>query len=308
MSVYSHTRARFVMFVIGIALLMLSWPSSAIADSSHDATSDNAAYSQLQRSVNRLYVAAINENAELVKTSLDIVEYRFNQLPALREASHAGLQELTEHRNRLRLLLARAEPDFVRLRKEAAALLLAVDALAKPAQPLWHEYRSVLAEDTAELARALKGEAGEADFGSPAAAIAQLRADYETVRTAALLSLSDDLSIQRSDAVLRYATTVLNAVPYQAEQAERLLQPLEEALLSLFPPETVRDEFAIVPAVPGMSWGWTAMMGSFIVTVLTWVGWHRYKAEGYESSIPRTKPSERTDAAERIIERWRRRQ
>lgn len=321
---YSRIRARFVIFALGATLsMLLTWPSTVIADASGvEAALDGViaraetvisssieeAYVQLQRSVNRLYAAAVDEDTELMLRNLAIVDYRFKRLPVADEVSIEGLQEMSVLLKRLGLSLTLPNTDKTRLREEAAALLLAADALAKPQQPLWHEYRSVLAEDAAALARAVNGET-ELDSGpTPATALRQLRSDYETIRTAVLLSIpEEDLTIVRSDAVLRYAATVLTAVPYNKELAERLVSPLQETLLSLFPIPDKNDESVLVPPAPGASWAWSATMGSFIVTILTWVGWRRYKDDEYESRLPRVKPGDRQDAAERLMERWRNR-
>lgn len=319
-------RARLYMFVAAATIVMLlmlpqaatagrgdgSVPAdNAEAQPSADVSSSSAeAYDSLLRSANRLYAAATDGDAALMSRSLDVIDYRFKQLPVMDEASFVGMQTMDGQLKQLRLSLALPKPDELRLRKEAAALLLAADAMAKPERPLWHDYRSVLAEDVAALGRALNGEDGVAAPGSkPAAALAQLRSDYDAIRTAALFGVRDELAVARSDAVLRYADTVLRAEPYNGELAERLVPPLQDALLALFPIPDERGETAIVPAAPGATWAWSAMMGSFIVTVLTWVGWRRYRDE--EADGNRRSPAkspDRKDAAERLIERWRNRE
>ncbi|MFD0670390.1 sporulation protein YpjB [Cohnella sp. GCM10027633] len=314
-------RARLLLFVLAAAIVMLlTLPQAATAGRGDgevsadgakalpnaDVSSSSAeAYASLLRSANRLYAAANDGDTALMSQSLAVIDYRFKLLPISNDDSIDGLQAMDRQLTQIRLSLAVPKPDELRLRKEAAALLLAADAMAKPGRPLWHDYRSVLSEDVDALGRALSGDAGFGGETKPRAALEQLRSDYEAIRTAALFGFQGDTAIARSDAVLRYADTVLREEPYHRELTELLVPSLQDAMLGLFPVPDERGESVLVPAAPGASWAWSAMMGSFIVTVLTWVGWRRYRDEGEEGIPPSAKAPERKDAAERLMERWR---
>lgn len=315
---------RWIAFVMGAAAtLLLALPATAsgsgagaegaprAAERSADVSSSSrggAEYDRFLGTALSLYKAANRGDGQALSRSHTVLAYRYRLLPAPDAAKEDGMRALAEQVERLGRTIAGPKPDGQALKAEAAAVYLAADALAKPDRPLWHDYRMVLAEDADALQRSLQadGLAG-VDYAGAAEALDRLGAHYAIVRTAALLGPSGEAA-RRADAVLGYARTVLTAEARDDALAQGTGRPLRAAMLALFPAGNGQEQSAIVPAAPVATWGWSAMMGSFIVTVLTWVGWLRYRSESYGSrSGGKKPPADRQDAAESLLERWRKR-
>lgn len=264
-------------------------------------------YDRFLRSATVFYRAVNQDDVPLMSQSAAVMQQRYKSLPLSDAALMDGMQALGEQLKQTKRSIALAAPDEQRLKAEAASLLLAADAMANPAQPLWHDYRTVFAEDLRTLRAALSGDgeaaAGGTDLTVAVAALNRLQFHYELIRTAALLETTP-LNVVRSDNVLRYASIVIGSESSNLALAHGAMHPLEEALLAIFP-GAADEPSAVVPAVSGASWGWTAMMGSFIVTVLTWAGWRRYKDDGVAGMTRTNNDEVREDAAERLLERWR---
>lgn len=288
-------------------------PEALLRKSATPRTSDVATssseeeYDRFLRSITVFYHAVNKENASLMAQSAAVSLHRYKQLPLSDAVSMEGLQALGEQLTLTKRSIAVANPDKQRLKTEAASLLLAAEAMANPSNPLWYDYRTVLAEDLSALRDTLsRGEdrAGrEADTISAGAAVSRLQSHYEAIRTAALFNTAP-LVVMRSDNVLRYASIVIGSESSNLALAQGAIRPLSEAMFAMFPGPSDRQS-AVVPAVPGASWGWTAMMGSFIVTVLTWVGWRRYKDEDVAGMKSKRNGETRKDAAESLLQRWR---
>ena len=262
-------------------------------------------YDRFWRSATVLYRAVNEDDASLMSQSASVMQQRYKSLPMSDTALMDGMQALGEQLRQTKRSIALASPDKQRLKEEAASLLLAADAMAHPSRSLWHDYRTVFAEDLRVLRESLSDPARGADLTRADAALRSLRSHYELIRTAALLE-TEPLNVVRSDNVLRYTSIVIGSESSNLALAQGAMQPLAEALFALFP-DAADEPSVVVPAVAGASWGWTAMMGSFIVTVLTWAGWRRYKDDG---TLGKTRPNDgeaREDAAERLLKRWRNR-
>ncbi|MFC5531776.1 sporulation protein YpjB [Cohnella yongneupensis] len=273
------------------------------ADVSSSSSEDE--YDRFLRSVTALYHAVNNDDAAGMAQSLSVITYRFKLLPMSDTASLAGMQALADQLTKTSRSLALAKPDKQVLRSEAATLWLAADAMARPDQPLWHNYQPVLAGDLEALQGAINSNNENVGYASESASaiLDQLNAHYEMIRTA--VSMGDSSrNVVRADAVLHYARTVILSDPSNQLLTVNVIQPLREAMFDLFPSANDQEESAIVPAAVGASWAWPAMMGSFIVTVLTWVGYRRYRNDGYAGASGNRGAANRKDAAESLLERW----
>lgn len=266
-------------------------------------------YDRFLRSATVFYRAVNEDDASLMSQSAAVMQQRYKSLPMSDTALMDGMQALGEQLRQTKRSIAHAAPDKQRLKEEAASLLLAADAMAHPSGPLWHDYRTVFAEDLRTLREALSEDGEEsargADLTGAVAALKSLQSHFELIRTAALLETAP-LNVVRSDNVLRYASIVIGSESSNLALAQDAMQPLAEALFALFP-GAADEQSVVVPAVAGASWGWTAMMGSFIVTVLTWAGWRRYKDDGALGKTRTNDGETREDAAERLLKRWRNR-
>ncbi|TVY04590.1 sporulation protein YpjB [Cohnella terricola] len=249
-------------------------------------------------------------NAGLMRSAsqrLTDIEEQFRNLSMKEIATAEGIHALAQTITELKRTSAAVKRDITKWKSGAAALRLAADALAHPDKPIWHRYRTVLQEDLAKIGQALPKQTSVSG-PAPRTAVAafdQLSSHYSVIRTAALLR-NEPWIIERSDSVLRYASRIYRAESPKGELLQSTVEPLKEAINGLFP-SNKEASTAVVPPVGVVppSWGWSAMMGSFIVTILTWVGWRRYKYEEYSGkSDSYGKPDESKDAARQWLNKW----
>ena len=274
---------------------------------STNASTPSSAFERFLTATESLY-DAVNKG-ELAEASNDLkeIEVQFRNLPMKEIATVDGIHALAQSITDMKRAIAAVEPNEAKWKSGSATLRLAADALVHPDKPIWHQYRSVLQEDLAKLRKAIP-QSGSISGPAPESAqlaFHQLFEHYHVIRTAVILQ-TEPWKVERSDSVIRYASRVLHADSPTNQLLQGTIQPLEEAMDDLFPGNK-ETSVAFVPplSVAPPSWGWSAMMGSFIVTILTWIGWRRYKDDEY-SRIGKS-PSQRDeqeDAAQRLLKRW----
>ncbi|BBI33226.1 sporulation protein YpjB [Cohnella abietis] len=264
------------------------------------------AYDSFLKSAIALYDAVNDGEIEVVMQCLAAIEEQFRSLSMKEIVTADGIHALAQNVTEMKRAVAASSPDEHKWKSGAAALRLAADALAHPSKPIWHQYRNVLNEDIARLSKALPGKSSDSSAISKTALLAynQLSEHYRVIRTAALLK-EEPWKIERGDSVLRYTDRILKGNAPNEQMLQGAIKALQEAMDGLFP-GSKQTSATIVPPITTAppSWGWTAMMGSFIVTILTWVGWKRYKVDEYVGQGKRNKPDESEDAAQKMLKRW----
>lgn len=271
--------------------------------SSAEVSSRRSAYDSFLKTAETLYRAVNEGDMQAALDSLKVMERRLLDLPMTGVTSVEGLQALATDFSQMKRTAAAIKPDQRKWEEGAASLRLAADALAHPDNPLWHRYRAVMKEQLSLLEQAIgaaEPSAASVSGRPDLEALDQVGGSYRVIRTAALLTSSPE-AVDRSDSVLRYADKVLRAEPVNRKLAAEALGPLREAIEALFPAS--KETTVPVPPFAAPPWGWTAMMGSFIVTVLTWVGWLRYRIDRNALPGSRSAGPERKDAAERFLNR-----
>jgi sporulation protein YpjB len=198
-------------------------------------------------------------------------------------ASAEGIEALAQSVVRMKRAVAAMAPDPDKWKSGAAEIRLAADALSHPDNPLWHRYRTVLVEDVLSLRASLSKSGVSA---ASQADLERLKRHYQLIRTSVLLR-SETYRTERADSVLRYAGRLLASSSTDPDLLSRLVPSLQESMDGLFPSRG-KDKAAVVPPMAGPPWGWSAFMGTFIVSVLTWVGWRRY--QGVDRVTPRGSP------------------
>jgi sporulation protein YpjB len=267
-------------------------------------SSSQKSYEQFLLAVEALYEAVNNGKLTEISRRLTETEGKFRLMSMKEIATAEGIQQLARNITEMKRAVAAISPDKRKWKSDAAALRLAADALAHPVKPLWHQYRPILHEDVIQIKNSIELNATGSGTVPEAAlqAFDQMSQHYNVIRTAVLLK-SDPWKVERSDSVIRYASRILTADPPNTALWQGIIPLLQEAMDGLFPGGK-EAESAFVPPVAAPPWGWSAIMGSFIVTILTWVGWRRYRLDQYSSSGSPSRRTESKDAAERLLERW----
>jgi sporulation protein YpjB len=308
---------RMMAGVILVTLLIITSPATAWGDSASisrkaasvgsvaaGGESSSDLINAFLEASEALYEAVNEGRIDAALSRVKETERLFRSLPMNNIATAEGIQALARNITELKRAAAAASPDKQIWEWSAATLRLAADALAHPDQPIWHQYRAILQEDIVRLSEELEQKSAASGAVSKAAhnAYDQLTEHYRLIRTSVLLQL-EAWKVERGDSAVRYVSRVLSAAPPNPALLQGVIPLLEATMEGLFPPsKTTESTFA--PPIAGPPWGWSAMMGSFIVTILTWVGWRRYRADPYTTIGKALKPSETQDAAERLFKSW----
>ncbi len=273
---------------------------------STDVSSSRVAYERFLSTTEALYDAVNKGKLDEARQSLTEIEREFRSLPMKGIMTSDGIHALAQSITEMKRTVAAVSPNENKWKSGAAALRLAADALAHPNKPIWHQYRAILGEDIIRIGKGLQQKTST-DGPVPESALNafnQLSEHYHMIRTAALIK-TEPWKVERSDSVIRYVTRIFRADPPNEDLLNGFIPPLQEAMDGLFPGGKEAST-AIVPPVAPPPWGWTAMMGSFIVTILTWVGWRRYRVDDYKRSGKPLQLEEPEDAAQRLLKRWKR--
>lgn len=224
------------------------------------------------QSAEALYRAAVAGDPARTRRYLRETEEKLRSLPLQRVETAEGMEALARSVARFKRMVARvnARPDD--WEAPAAEIRLAADALAHPDASLWHRYRAVLREDAEALAHSTGGERLAPDS---LAHLKRLQEHYGLIRTSVLLR-AQPYTVERADSVLHYAERILTAPSPDIRRARELMPSVKESMEGLFPDDGRHQSAAAVP-VNGPPWGWSAAFGSFIVMILSWVGWLRYR-------------------------------
>ena len=221
-----------------------------------------------------LYEAVNGGDAAAISRRAARTEQRLRRLPMQGVATAEGIEALARSVARMKRLAAAVSPDPDKLRMQAAEIRLAADAIAHPQAPMWRRYGAIMLEDLRLLEEAIADKASPADMRSR---LQDMQSHYLLIRTAVLIH-APTYKVEKADSVLRYAERVLGAEKLNPAYVDGLVPSLRDAIGELFP---AQDASASTPVAPlptaGPPWGWSAFMGAFIVAVLSWVGWHRYR-------------------------------
>lgn len=236
-----------------------------------------------RQSADKLYAAVSQGNRLEASRSLRELELALRGLPLSKIATAEGVQALAGSVAEIKRAWASVTPDAARLEAAAGEIRLAADELENPDKPMWHRYRPILKEDANALAAAIGDGTGLAPADARSA-LDRLKKHYRLIRTAASLR-SEPSAVERGDSVLRYAEKILKPDKPDASLARDLVPSVREAMEGLFPAED--RETAAAPTFMPPSWGFAATIGSFIVTILSWAGWRRFR---YDRDHPPSRP------------------
>lgn len=276
----------------------------AAAESAPGAAPETAPVATPQGRIRAFHDAAValyeavrrGDNREILRR-LGEAENRLRELPLAEIRTAEGIEALAETVAEMKRAAVAVTPDQDRREKAAAALRLAADELAHPERPLWHQYRPLLADDIDRLEQLAKGARR-----LPAEALAayeRLAGHYRLIRTAALLR-GEPWKVERGDAVLTYAGRLIRAANPDPALIAGLFAPLREAMEGLFPPDPDAPPAAVPVYVPP-PWGFSAAIGSLILTVLAWNGWRRFRFERARGARKNGPDGPREDAASRWL-------
>lgn len=232
------------------------------------------------------YQASVEENRQLAYGYV----LKMKAAAADRELRSYGTPEgwavLDERLNAAQALIERGAFAYT-WREEAARLKLAVDALSRERKALWRQYERLLREDMSRLHKAwLQG--GEKGNEAAAAALRQLEGHVLRLEAAAAFG-KEPARVSVLKERIRYTEKLLEAAPGGRTEANRTLTEgslvlLGDAVDRLF--ASGAQSAAVKPA-GGPSWQWTAMLAVIVLAGLFYTGWHKFRIDRDEITVPK---------------------
>lgn len=287
------TAARWSLAVILVLLGLgcsLSWVAadadtlSAAGGSGGNAEAVKQA-EQLDMLADSLYQHVLEGNINLVRQEIlqasDIFEHSSFQGLTSVEGFHALSESLVE----MKEATNQAQIQQEQWQTASAKFRLAADSLSHPKQPMWMQYYKVLREDLSEM----KARAAAADSRGMKAAYESLQNHYEIIRPAVIIQRKPE-EITAADAWVSYAGGLVQSSSSSAAEIQNVVTSGEEVFNGLFGKK--KDDnpaFAPIDEVNGL-WPWTFWAGSFIILILTYTGYRKYKGE--RDSFKSVKPKD----------------
>ncbi|QUL52856.1 sporulation protein [Paenibacillus tritici] len=170
--------------------------------------------------------------------------------------------------------LAAAQPAPQRWEAAAAKLRLAANSLNHPRQPMWLQYYKLVREDLNDMEQS----ATASDLKSWTAALARLQSRYANIRPAVIISRPAE-TVKEFDSWISYAGGAASSE--QPVERTRLLEIVsygQDAARVMFGKE--RNEPALsLPLAPQQYGGWGLLAGAFILTVLVYAAYRKYRGQ-----------------------------
>jgi sporulation protein YpjB len=244
------------------------------------APSDAAKLEQLNQLAETMYKLAMNGSYMEARSRLLDMSALATRIQYAGVTTIEGVQALTE-------TMTEAQRAFnaVRLRPEeaklsAAKVRLATDALTHKNDPMWLQYERVLVEDARQMDEGVRTQNAKA----VQTAVAGLKAHYDTIRPAVLISRDPQLN-EKMDSLLTFLTNQSRATPLPVNNLEQGAIHLRDALDQLF---GRKDVSAFVPiADHRRPIVWTIVIGSVITAILAYAAWQMLRDGRSEVRIKR---------------------
>ncbi|CAI6080990.1 sporulation protein YpjB [Cohnella sp. JJ-181] len=268
---------RLARRVLAAALLIL-WLEAWIggqAASADGAASPRDSIEPFRLAAESLYRSVGEGDPLVVLRKVREAEEALMAVPAQALPAAESASALAGGMERMRRAVSALSPDEHEVYDASASLRLAADAVSPRGQGLWLEYRRLMREDAASLGAAIK-TADSRTSREAQEKLASLKGHYELIRTAAVAAGKKE-EVDRADAVFRYAGRVLAAASPDPALAARLTPQLAETVEALFPPAAEAPTSGPLAAAPPT--GFLSVIGAFILTVLTYSGWRKYRDE-----------------------------
>ncbi|MFC3801364.1 sporulation protein YpjB [Cohnella sp. GCM10012308] len=260
------------------AAVLIVWLEALFGGQAAAAASDTAYQDPVDRfrmASESLYRSVSDGDPLVVLRKVSLAEEALHAVPSESLPAPGAAAALAAAMERMRRAVSALSPDAEEVYGASASLRLAADAVSSNGQGLWLEYRRLMREDTDALQAAIASAGGKT---SPEAKerLAALNGHYGLIRTAVVVT-GRRAQAERADAVMRYAGRILSAAAPDPSLAAKLAPQIGAAIEGLYPPAA--EAPASGPLAAAAPAGFFSAIGAFILTVLTYSGWRKYRGE-----------------------------
>ncbi|SFE90731.1 Sporulation protein YpjB (SpoYpjB) [Paenibacillus algorifonticola] len=237
---------------------------------------------RFEEAAHSLYTASYADNRQAGYKYVQQLERLLPQLETGIEGRPAGWSKLQQSIQAVSdELLSKRQP--VEWMAPSARIHLTADAMLRPASGLWMQYERVMLEDVSRVRKAWK-RPYEERADAARAAMDNLSAHLALVEGPASMLRPEGRTAELHERI-RYTNVLLSAGPRDQAQAGRVdeaLTQLGAAVSRLFTdkPQSV-EEPALAPPASANPVSWTLLLGAFIMAVLAYKSWRKYKQQPY---------------------------
>ncbi len=167
----------------------------------------------------------------------------------------------------------------------AARIHLALDAMTHPAQPMWLQYYNVLIQDLGEIKSAsLIKQADQTRLTAN-----RMYEHYTIIRPSIMIN-RDDITVEQIDSLFTFIATQLNKKQVDYTNIESAIHQFYELWDQVFMKKSrqayvaISTKYEIIVRIIGL--------GSFILLVLTYVGWRKYQVQRNYISVRKQRKGE----------------
>ncbi|GIQ67579.1 hypothetical protein XYCOK13_04030 [Xylanibacillus composti] len=234
------------------------------------------ALQQLSQSSEKLYQAMKADDPVQARVQLESIARQFPALSLDGVIPAEGMEAVYVALGEARRTFNAAQFDPQKGLREAAKIRLLFDALSQPKHAMWKAYYKPM-EDNARLMHQAAEEHHEQALRS---AYEEFAGRYEMIKPSLAITHSPQM-IAKADSMLVFLQARVDRNTPAYDEIVAVDKDLRQLLRELFGREASSADMPVyspsLPINPVLYWG--AAIGSFIITVLTFVGYRRYRYE-----------------------------
>ncbi|WP_405114669.1 sporulation protein YpjB [Paenibacillus sp. FSL K6-1217] len=229
---------------------------------------------RLEQAAEALYSYVLEGNVQKARSEAEEISQIFISSSFEGLTSVEGVNALSSVILDMKSALAAAQPSPERWEAAAAKLRLAANSLNHPRQPMWLQYYKLVREDLNDMEQS----AAAGDLKSWTAALARLQSRYANIRPAVIISRPSE-TVNTFDSWLSYAGGVAGS--QQPAERARLLEIVsygQDAARVMFG-KNRNEPVLSLPLAPPQYGGWGLLAGAFILTVLAYTAYRKYRGQ-----------------------------
>ncbi|GAB6990279.1 sporulation protein YpjB [Paenibacillus pini] len=232
-----------------------------------------------------LYQHVLEGNINLVQQDIREVAQIFESSSLQGLTTVEGIHAIAESIVEMKEATVQARIQEEQWLTASAKLRMAADSLSHPRQPVWLQYYKVIREDLNNMNVAVVAK----DKQGLKNGYESLRRHYEVIRPAVIIQRKNG-EIAIIDSWVSYAGGIISSTSTASMDMSGLISQGEEQFNGLFGKKKDEPALASLDSV-NTPWPWVVWSGSFILIILAYAGYRKYRGEQntFQSVEPKPK-------------------
>lgn len=269
--------AAFI-FMLQFIFVVCSTANPTTTEARSTNVSHPAVFSALDRLAKDYDLLIQNHRIEQASVKLNQME-RLLEQQGMMDTSLEGKHILLQTLSNVKQTLAIEEPDEHALRFSATQLRLLIDSVAHPNDPMWKQFRSFFFEKINQFESSLLAEYSE----DRDLMFKNLNEAYQLIRPALSMNKASWV-VEKGDSFLAYFSQAMENSNGDLAQVQQVIFDYRTFMESVFEDTETATTFPVVgddkhPFV------WTISIGSFIIAILAFHAYGRFRYEQNTASV-----------------------